>query len=476
MHFIDIIIIALYFVVMLSIGFWFHRKNSSTEDFFVGSRKMTKWHLGLSVVATDVGGGFSIGLAGLGFTMGLAGSWILFTGLIGAWLTAVILIPKVHKTGLDNNLQTFPEILKHSYGRSVALAAAVISAIGYMGFTASQVLAGAKLTSATFIEVGMTEAVVIMGAIAVVYTALGGIKAVIYTDTVQWIILLSGLSLLGVPFALSSLGGWGAAKELLSQEMLQITNVSFAQILNWAFAIIPIWFIGMTLYQRIFAATSGKEAKKAWFIAGIFEWPFMAFLGVFLGMLAKASFGAGIIPEEEMAIADQESAMPMMLKHVLPIGAGGLIIAAYFSAILSTADSCLMAASGNISRDLFNYKKSKNALKVAQIMTFVIGVLAISVAMYIPTVLELMLISYGFMVSGLMAPVLAFIIFKKPSRIGAFIAMIAGSGTLMAIEITGTKLPMGLDSVVPGLLLSTLLMFTIQLFENRKTRNVTSAN
>lgn len=74
-------------------------------------------------------------------------------------------------------MQTFPEILQHSYGKTVALAAALISAIGYMGFTASQVLAGAKLTSATFVGVDIPEAVIIMGAIAVVYTALGGIYA-----------------------------------------------------------------------------------------------------------------------------------------------------------------------------------------------------------------------------------------------------------------------------------------------------------
>ncbi|NLX74144.1 MAG: sodium:solute symporter family protein, partial [Bacteroidales bacterium] len=232
-------------------------------------------------------------------------------------------------------------------------------------------------------------------------------------------------------------------------------------------SIIPIWFIGMTLYQRIFAAKSTKEAKRAWFIAGLFEYPFMAFLGVFLGMLAKAAFGLGIIPAAEMAMADNESAMPLMLKHVLPIGALGLIMAAYFSAILSTADSCLMAASGNISRDLFNYKKSKNALKVVQWMTLVIGILAIIVALYIPSVLELMLLSYGFMVSGLMAPVLGFLMFKEPSRQAAIASMIAGSVTLLVMQITGLKLPWELDAVVPALSLSLLVMLVVQNFGKR---------
>ena len=257
--------------------------------------------------------------------------------------------------------------------------------------------------------------------------------------------------------------------------MLQMTNLSVSTLINWAFSIIPIWFIGMTLYQRIFAAKSGKEAQRAWFIAGLFEWPFMAFLGVFLGMLAKASFGAGIIPEAEMAMADNESAMALMLKHVLPIGALGLILAAYFSAILSTADSCLMAASGNISRDLFNYKKSKNALKVVQWMTLVIGVLAIVIALYIPSVLELMLLSYGFMVSGLMAPILGFLIYKKPSRTAAIASLISGSLTLLVVQVGQLPLPWELNAVVPALSISLLTLFTMQAYYSNASPDSTTS-
>ena len=97
MHFIDLFEFFIYMAVMLGIGFFFLKKNKDAEDFFVGGRSMGSLHVGLSVVATDVGGGFSIGLGGLGFVMGLSGSWMLFTGLIGAWMSAVLLIPKVNK-------------------------------------------------------------------------------------------------------------------------------------------------------------------------------------------------------------------------------------------------------------------------------------------------------------------------------------------------------------------------------------------
>ena len=94
-HWIDLAIFIVYLFSMLGIGFFFYHKNESKEDYYVGKREMSAGHIGLSVVATDVGGGFSIGLGGLGFIMGISGSWMLFTGIIGAWLSVVFLIPKV---------------------------------------------------------------------------------------------------------------------------------------------------------------------------------------------------------------------------------------------------------------------------------------------------------------------------------------------------------------------------------------------
>ena len=86
MTWIDYTIFGVYMLVVLGIGFFFFRKNTNKEDYYVGSRDISAGHIGLSIVATDVGGGFSIGLGGLGYAMGLSGSWLLFTGLIGAWL------------------------------------------------------------------------------------------------------------------------------------------------------------------------------------------------------------------------------------------------------------------------------------------------------------------------------------------------------------------------------------------------------
>jgi SSS family solute:Na+ symporter len=126
LHLIDFIIFALYFSGVLGVGIYFFFKNSDREDYFVGGRSISSWHVGLSIVATDVGGGFSIGLGGLGFTMGLAGSWLLFTGLIGAWLAAVFTVPKLKKLDMESGYLTYPDFLKAKYGSKVAIFAAAI--------------------------------------------------------------------------------------------------------------------------------------------------------------------------------------------------------------------------------------------------------------------------------------------------------------------------------------------------------------
>lgn len=446
---------------MLWVGYYFLNKNHSKDDYYVGGRNMSAGHIGLSVVATDVGGGFSIGLGGLGFVMGLSGSWMLFTGLLGAWLSAVWLIPKVYPLAKKHHFLSFPQALHHFYNKRVAFVAGIISLIGYVGFTSSQILAGAKLASATFPSFSLQHAVVIMGVIAVVYTVIGGIKAVIYTDTVQWIILMVGLIFLGIPIGYIKLGGWETIQLFVPDNQLSLGNITWSEALNWLITIVPIWFIAMTLYQRVYACKDVNTAKKAWKIAGFFEWPIMAFMGVVLGLFAKVALLQGLFTEYGyMASAnmDAELGLPLFLRHVLPVGVMGLMMSAYFSAIMSTADSCLMAASGNLITDVLApyFPNIDDNLRVSQCITLIIGALSILLALNMQEVLSLMLHSYAFMVSGLLIPVLMMLTLKKPASKAAMVAMVSGGSTTLIITFTNYALPAGLDPIFAGILISLL--------------------
>jgi SSS family solute:Na+ symporter len=315
-----------------------------------------------------------------------------------------------------------------------------------------------------------------MGAVAVGYTVLGGLKAVIYTDTLQWMILLAGLIFIGIPLAYVEIGGWETISNTVSGDMLALDNISWVTLINWLVTILPIWFVGMTLYQRIYASKSVKQAKKAWYIAGLFEWPVMAFMGVLLGLFARVAFengmfsDAGMAPGSEM---DPEMGLPLLLRHILPFGLMGLLLSAYFSAILSTADSCLIAASGNILTDILEklvpgWFNSKRMLLFSKILTLVIGLFALGIALKMEGVLQLMLYSYAIMVAGLLIPVLALLIFRKPDTIAAFTAIIAGGTTTIVLSFIESELPFGFAANIFGIAIASILYIIIHYMNQNK--------
>jgi SSS family solute:Na+ symporter len=151
----------------------------------------------------------------------------------------------------------------------------------------------------------------------------------------------------------------------------------------------------------------------------------------------------------------------MMLHDVLPIGIAGFVLAAYFSAVMSTADSCLIAASGNVENDILRTigsDKSSIAYR-SVIVTVILGVASFLLATWFTKVLDIVLQSYAFMVSGLLIPTLAGYFTKRPSSIGAIVSMLGGGGFTLLLIFFKTPLPYGLDPTIFGISASALLYF-----------------
>jgi len=459
LHLIDILLIAGFFIGMLVYGFSLKESNATVDDHFVGKRNMGAGKIGFSVVATDVGGGFSIGLGGLGFLMGLSGSWLLFTGLLGAWLSAVFLIPKVKPLSDRLRMLTFPDLLAHRFDERCRVVAAIVSALGYAAFVGSQMLAGGKLSAAAF-NIPLHTAVLAMSVVIVLYTAFGGIRAVILTDVVQWAILLVGLGLLALPLSYQAVGGWSGLQAALPPEYFSFTNITPATFATWIVTIVPVWFVGMTLYQRIFAVRDVKTAQRAWLIAGLLEWPVMAILGTVLGMMARVLFPA----------VEAEMGLPMLIREVLPVGAMGLVVAAYFSAIMSTADSCLLASVGNLVHDLYRRIRpdasDASLIKLTRGLTFAVGFGSVGFALVIPRVLDSIVVAYSFMVAGLFFPTIAALYWKRATATGAFWSMVLGGGITVAATFY-PPLVGGIEPIFVGLAVSAVVLVGLSLLGTR---------
>ena len=134
---------------------------------------------------------------------------------------------------------------------------------------------------------------------------------------------------------------------------------------------------------------------------------------------------------------------------------------AYFSAIMSTADSCLMAASGNILTDVLKKHNSPKGLLYSQILTLLIGIIALLLALKMTSVLDLMLHSYSFMISGMFIPVSAVLFSKKPNSTAALTSMVVGGTTTLSLIIIDAHLPFGLDANIFGISAALLLYILI---------------
>ena len=220
-------------------------------------------------------------------------------------------------------------------------------------------------------------------------------------------------------------------------------------------------------YQRIYASRSEKEARKAWFIAGLFEWPVMAFLGVTLGLLANVAAKQGLLDALIVpgAALDPEMGLPLLLRAILPVGLMGVMLSVYFSAILSTADSCLMAASGNLLTDIVErFRPSRSighTLRLSQAFTLALGAVAIAIAAIMENVLSLMLHSYAFMVSGLLVPLVGAVFFGLRDARAALVAMVVGGATTVSLTIFDVALPLGLDPNIFGITAAATVAFVL---------------
>ncbi len=435
MHWLDIAAIVVYFVVLIWIGLRVARREhgaGESESFLAADRNMGLVQTTASTAATDLGGGFSIAMGGLGFTLGISGSWLIAISGLSIVMVSFLMVPKVKRWADRVKGLTTGDLFEARFDRRTGLLAAVVIGIAWFTFVGGQIVAGAKLMQAT-LGLGLAVAIVLSGAIILAYTALGGLKAVIYTDVFQMVVLMIGIVFLAVPIGLWEVGGWEGIvahfeADTATASLVDWGAVGWRTVLGWFFSIFPVWFISIAAMQRIVAARDERTARRAFLLTGVpIEWPLFAIGSTLIGMIARM-----LLPD----IADAELATPMVIMELLPVGIAGVVIAAYIAAVMSTADSVLMGPVAIFTNDIYRKRMAPDAseaqlVRVARIATLVFGTLGICMAWLVPNVLDLMLYAYTFGAAGLFFPMLALLFWPRATAAGAFWSMLlAGSAAV----------------------------------------------
>jgi solute:Na+ symporter, SSS family len=401
-------------------------------------------------------------MGGLGFTLGISGSWLVAVSGLSVVIASFLVVPKIKRWADRVKGLTTGDLFEQRFDRRTGTIAAALIGISWFAFVGGQIVAGGKLLQATM---GMSPplAIFVAGAVILAYTAMGGLKAVIYTDVFQMVILLVGVVFILVPVGLYRVGGFSGlvahfTADPQTRHFVEWGAAGWKDLFGWFFSIFPVWFITIAGFQRIIAARDEKTARRAFFLTGIpLEWPLFAIGSTLVGMFARI-----LTP----GLSDPELATPVMILTLLPTGLAGLVVAAYIAALMSTADSCLIGPVAIFVNDI--YKKLMNPqatdaeiVRLARWATVVLGAAAILAAYSTPRVLDLVLYAYTFGAAGLFFPMLGLLFWRRTTSRGAFWSILLGGSSAVAWTVGGS--PSGLSASYVGWAVSAVALVAVSL-------------
>jgi len=341
----DLSVVIIYFVLVFYIGLRTARRTHSGEDLFLAGRRLTWLPIGLSLFASNISSTTLIGLAGAAYTWGIAVAnyeWMAAPILI---FFALFMIPLY----LNARIGTVPEFLEYRYDRRVRRYFSLLTIFANVVVdTAGTLFAGAIVLTVFLPGLDLFSAAFILAAIAGVYTAAGGLAAVVYTDVLQAVILLIGSAIVSV-LAFAQLDfSWTVLVNNTTQEHLSLMLPLSDENLPWLGTLVGVpvlgfyfWCTNQFIVQRVLGARSIADARWGALTAGLLKLPVL-FLMVLPGVMASV-FLPGLIQGDQV--------YPTLIATLLPQGLAGLVIAALVAALMSSIDSTLNSAAALVTLD-----------------------------------------------------------------------------------------------------------------------------
>lgn len=424
-------IVVLYIAILLAIGLYASRMIEGGEDFMLAGRRLGPVFVAGTLAATEVGGGSSMGVAQQGFgEWGLSSAWYVITMAI-AFVALAYIAPKLRST-LST---TVPEFFRKRYGPGNHVLTVIVLTLPMIGLTAVQIMASGIVLS-ILVGIPYAHATLIMGAIAVGYSYVGGLWSVTFTDVMQWIFVIGGI-ILTVPFALNVvgdgiMGGWNTMQSTLEPWRFSLTEgIGIGQIISLTVVYFTSFSVGQEYVQRYFAAESDSAAKRGSLLAAG-TYVLFAFFPAILGLAALTFQQQGnTIPY--VAEYGTRYVLPGFAAVAAPDILLGILFGALVSATMSSADSDLVAASTLVVNDIYEpYVKpdatDKHLGRVSKLVTGVIGIAAILVALFeIGIIVDVLLFSFSFRAAGIFFPYVASHYWDGANRYSSMLAIISGS-------------------------------------------------
>ena len=423
----DWIVIFAYFALIAGISVWsMRKKKDSASEYFLAGRNIGWFVVGASILASNVGSEHVVGLSGTAARSGVVmghyemHSWIV---LLLGW----VFIPFY----VRSQVFTMPEFLERRFGSNARWFLSIVSLLSYVLTKVSVTVYAGAVVIAAFMGFDFWTSALVLVVLTGIYTILGGMRAVAYTEALQAVVLLLGSIILTI-IGLHELGGWDAMIAATPKEKLNMFPPLSDPEFPWAgilFAspVVGLWYWCTDQYivQRCLAASSEKEARRGTiFAAWLKLFPFFIFM--IPGLIATAMSASGKLQLES---ADQ--AFPALVQALMPVGLRGLLagglLAALMSSLASVFNSCSTLFTMDIYRKLKPSGTDRELVTVGRIATAVVVALGI---LWIPVMSGISGTLYQYLqsVQSYLAPPIAAVFL-----LGIFYKRINGTGAMVTL-------------------------------------------
>lgn len=422
---VDVAVFIAYLLALLAIGYLTSRWTRTFEDFSVAGRRMRLWLAFSTVAATWIGGGITIGVAGRAYAGRMIGAW----GTTIGFGTTLLLLGLFYAGPLRRlRLHTLADYYSTRFGRAwIGALSGVLMYAAYVFAVTAQIVAGAVLLSTVF-GWDYSVSVLASGGVVIVYTVMGGLWAVAMTDFVQLLVAFSGI-LAALAIGVSRVGAGTLASAL---ENAGAFDPSILLAINF-WALVIVLALGdipaPDLIQRVYASVDDRTAKASSILAG-FAYYAAGAVSIAVGVIMRVL---------EPQLPDPHLAYPAFIAYFLPTGIAGLTLAGLMAAVMSNADSMLLAPSivlvrnvvgGLLKRELSDVE----LLRASRYAVIGLGVLALAAGLARADVLYWLTLAFDVLFASLFVPLTLGLFWSRFNWQGAASAIVLGTASRLILE------------------------------------------
>lgn len=468
---INIAIVVVYLLAMLAFGWWGKSRTKNNSDFLVAGRRLGPFLYTGTMAAVVLGGASTVGGVGLGYKYGISGMWLVVAIGCGVLLLSLLFAGTIQKL----KIYTVSQMLTLRYGSRATQTSGIVMLAYTLMLCATSTGAYATIFVVLF-DWERWMAIAVGGAIVLVYSTIGGMWSITLADQVQFIIKTVGIFFLMLPFTMNAAGGLDGIRARVDASFFQIDGIGIQTIITYFVVYTLGLLIGQDIWQRVFTAKTPTVARWGGATAGVYCILY-GLAGALIGMAASVALS-------DIAIETNDDVYAEVATNLLPVGIGGLVLAAAVAAMMSTASGSLIAAATVARADVLPFVASwfgktidtsdsenpEHDVRANRMWVLGLGIVAIIIAISTQDVVAALTIAYDILVGGLLVAIIGGLVWKRGTGVAAAASMAVGTvvtlGTMIVLEINAEKPLDGVYANEPiyfGLLASAVVFVIVSL-------------